>query len=716
MSDQTKQPELNFQDDPKKKEPSADGVAAVPPPAAPSDAAPEVEVASTPPGAATAVAPPPASHHPTDVTQIHGPLKDLVDSNFLQYASYVVRDRAIPDVADGLKPVQRRLLFSLHEKDDGRFIKVSTITGYCMQYHPHGDVAIGDALVGLVNRRYLVEGQGNFGNLYTGDPAAAGRYIECRLTDLARSEMFNDEITEFVPNYDGRAREPVVLPAKIPLLLMTGAEGIAVGLATRILPHNFKELLEAQIAVLNKKNFVLYPDFLQGGVMEVKGYDNGRGHVRVRAVIEARKDNQVVIKELPFGMTTDALIASIEDAARKKRLQIRSINDYTAEKVEIAVTLSPGVSAEKTIQALYAFTACEVQVPSRIVVIRDRRPVEMTVEEILRANTEQLLRILKKELELERKRLTEELHARTLVQIFVEHRIYKKIEDAESLEAAHQRVSDALQSFRRQLQRDITRDDVAMLLDLRIKRIARFDIKDNEEKIAAAKEGIKEAEANIKELVPFAIRYLRRLVVNHGREFPRRTRIASFEAVAVRELTASELSIRYNRKTGYLGHDIEGDELLTCSSLDKLLLVWEDGTCKLVSPPDKMFADHNLVFAGRHMRDRVITLVYTEDAITYVKRFTLAGAALNRAVQALKPGCKAMMATDEEKPQLHVRYAPSDRQRIRQQIFAVEDAPVRTIRSLGVQMTVKPIQSISAFKPADWDDSATGPRGRLMKG
>lgn len=705
MPDETQQPELNLRgDNSKPPEP-------VNPPT-PEGAAPLPSSVGTP--SAPPVAPPPVQHQ-TDVTQIHGPLKDLVDSNFLQYASYVVRDRAIPDVADGLKPVQRRLLFSLHEKDDGRFIKVSTITGYCMQYHPHGDVAIGEALVGLANRRYLVEGQGNFGNIFTGDPAAAARYIECRLTELARSQMFNDELTDFVPSYDGRSREPVLLPAKLPLLLMTGAEGIAVGLATRILPHNFKELLEAQIAILNGRSFTLYPDFPQGGQMEVKDYDNGRGHVRVRAVIEARKDNQVVIKELPFGMTTDVLIASIEEAARKKRVNIRSINDYTAEKVEVAVILSPGASPEKTIQSLYAFTGCEVQVPSRIVVIRDRRPVEMTVEEILRANTEQLLVILKKELELARKGFIEELHARTLVQIFVENRLYKKIEDSESLEAAHQRVFDSLQPFRKQLQRDVTKDDVAMLLDLRIKRIARFDVKDNEEKLAKAMDELKQAEANLKELVPYAIRYIRKLLIKYGQQFQRRTRIASFDAVAVRELTASELSIRYNRKTGYIGHAIEGDEWFSCSSLDKLLLVWDDGTYKLSSPADKMFADHNLVYGGRHLRDRVITMVYTERDVTYIKRFSLAGAVLNKAYQALKPGCKVRLVVDGEEPKLYVRYAPSDRLRIRQQVFSADEAPVQTIRARGLQMTIKPVQAISAVKPADWDDAATGPRGKLLR-
>ena len=328
-------------------------------------------------------APPPAVPADPAVSAI-GPLRQLVDRNFLQYASYVIRDRAIPDLTDGLKPVQRRILYSLHEKDDGKFIKVANIVGYCMQYHPHGDASITDALVGLANKSYLIEGQGNFGNLLTGDGAAAPRYIECRLTELARTQLFNDDLTKFVSSYDGRNREPVALPAKLPLLLMLGTEGIAVGLATRILPHNFAELLEAQIAILNREPFRLLPDFPQGGVMDASEYAKGKGRVRVRAVIEKKDATTLVIREIPFGTTTDSVMASIEDAARRKKVRIRTINDFTSEKIEIAITLDPEEDADKAIQTLYAFTSCEVPISSNIIVIRNRRPVEMDVDEIIK--------------------------------------------------------------------------------------------------------------------------------------------------------------------------------------------------------------------------------------------------------------------------------------------------------------------------------------------
>ncbi len=319
-----------------------------------------------------------------------GPLKRLMDENFLQYAAYVIRDRAIPDLDDGLKPVQRRILFSLHERDDGKFIKVANIVGYCMQFHPHGDASISEALVALANRQYLIDRQGNFGNLLTGDPPAAARYIECRLTELARAEIFNDDLTDYVPTYDGRKKEPVTLPAKLPLLLMLGAEGIAVGISTRILPHNFAELLEAQIAILNKKPFLIQPDFPQGGLMDAAAYDDGRGYVLVRALIEKKGEHTLLIRELPFGATTDSLMASIEDAARRGKIRIKSLNDFTAEQAEIEIQLPADQNPERAIEALYAFTQCQTQITSRIVVIRDNKPVEMDVPHILRYNTSRL--------------------------------------------------------------------------------------------------------------------------------------------------------------------------------------------------------------------------------------------------------------------------------------------------------------------------------------
>src|SRR4051812_42948658 len=387
-----------------------------------------------------------------------------VDRGFLDYASYAIPDRAIPHLADGLKPVHRRILWAMHEKDDGRFIKVANVVGHAMQYHPHGDASIGDALVVLANKRYLIDRQGNYGNIFTGDPAAAPRYIECRLTELARTELFNDEITDFVPSYDGRLKEPVTLPCKLPLLLMLGTEGIAVGMSSRILPHNFPELVEAQIAILKKQSFKCLPDFETGGLMDAREYKDGAGQIKVRAKIKIKDESTVVIKEIPPTTTTDSLIGSIEDASRKGKIKVKSINDFTSEEVEIEIKAPTGVSADQLIDALYAFTDCEVTISSRIVVIKENRPVEMTVSEVLEENTRQLVTTLKRELELTQQKLENELHFKTLVRIFVEERIYKKIESCRTAEAVNEAVFEGFKPFKRQLFRDLVQEDVDMLL------------------------------------------------------------------------------------------------------------------------------------------------------------------------------------------------------------------------------------------------------------
>ena len=671
------------------------------------------------PGVAPARAPEPrpapAPHAALPAPKITGPLKSLVDLNFLQYASYVIKDRAIPDLADGLKPVQRRILWSLHEKDDGKFIKVANISGYCMQYHPHGDASINDALVTLANKQYLIEGQGNFGNLLTGDAAAAPRYIECRLTELARTQLFNDPLTEFVPSYDGRSKEPVTLPCKLPLLLMLGADGIAVGLATRVLPHNFPELLEAQIAILQKKPFRVLPDFPQGGLMDVSEYDKGNGKVRLRAVIEQRDAATLVVREIPYGTTTDSLIASIEDAVRKKKIKARSIHDYTAEKVEIVVTLQADEDPEKARQALYAFTQCEIPVSSNVVVIRDRRPVEMDVHEILQHNTRQLVDLLERELRLEKKNLQDAFHHKTLVQIFVENRIYKRIEECTSQEAVQQAVLDGVNKFRHLLRRDVTRDDVEMLLEVRIRRISQFDINKNRREIDDIVAALGEVEKNLGQLVPYAIRYLRGLHKTYAPLFPRRTRTARFEAVEVRELTAGELSMKWDKVNGYFGSAVEGDEHFKCSSLDKVLLVWSDGTYRMLPPPDKLFVDKSLLYAAIYDRDKVMTVVYRSHEITYLKRFTVGGAIMNKDYSCTQMQSKVLLFSDQDPEQIFVVYEPAKGQRIHQQVFQPRETPVKGAKTLGVQMTVKQVKNLSVNKPRNWDDDADNPRGVTLK-
>src|SRR5262245_61574410 len=462
-------------------------------------------------------------HRPFDPKKIGVGLHTRVDRSFLDYASYVIRDRAIPNLADGLKPVQRRILWAMHRTDDGRFTKVANIVGDTMKFHPHGDASIGDALVVLANKRYLIEGQGNFGNIYTGDPAAAPRYIEARLTELARTELFNDEITEFVPSYDGRNKEPVTFPCKLPLTLMLGTEGIAVGLSARILPHNFPELLEAQIAILKKQSFKCLPDFPTGGLMDARDYQDGKGSVKVRARIKYRDENAVVITEIPPGTTTESLIASIEAASQKGKLKVKSINDFTSENVEIEVKCPAGVDQDQLIDALYAFTDCEVTIASRIVVIKDNRPVELTVSEVLRENTDQLVAILKRELELREKHLLDELHYRTLERIFIEERIYKAIEKCKTNEAVFAAVYDGFKPFKKELVREMVDADVDRLLQVRIRRISLFDINKHREEMEKTKADLAEARKNLKNLTKYVIGHLEALLEKYGLQFPRLT-------------------------------------------------------------------------------------------------------------------------------------------------------------------------------------------------
>jgi topoisomerase-4 subunit A len=650
----------------------------------------------------------------------HGPLRKLVDYNFLQYASYVICDRAIPNVEDGLKPVQRRIMHALFEKDDGRFIKVANVVGHTMQYHPHGDASINDALVNLTNLGgYLIEGQGNFGNIYTGDRAAAPRYIECRLTPLAREELFNKELTRYIPSYDGRNKEPVVLPCKLPLLLMLGADGIAVGLSTKILPYNFIELLEEQIEILHEKaraphKCTVLPDFQTGGLMDVSEYDNGSGKVKVRAKIEERSGNRLTITDLPYGQTTESLTTSIEDAVRKKKVAVRAINDFTAEKVEIELVLSQGADPEQVKQALYVFTACESSISSRIVVIHNNRPVEMTVDEILHLNTRQLLTILEAELNLRRDKLLDAFHTKTLVQIFVENRIYKKIEQCKTYDAVHQAVFEGLEPFLHLLRRPVVTEDVEMLLAIQIKRISLFDMNKNKEDIEKILAELAEVEKNLKSLTAYATRYLKELIKKYKPFYPRRTEVKTFKEIEVRELTASELDIRHDIEAQFVGSAVKGESLLKCSSLDKLIFVWNDGRYRMVPPPEKLFVDGNLQYCAIFDRDREMTCVYVHERATFIKRFTFGGTIMNRDYPIAPAGSKIIFWMEGCPAELYLRYRPAKGQRIHQQFFKLKDLAVKGSKAKGNRLTAKSVQYIDIKPGRWWRDDEEAPQGVLL--
>lgn len=650
----------------------------------------------------------------------HGPLRQLVDFNFMQYASYVICERAIPNVADGLKPVQRRIMHALHDKDDGRFIKVANVVGHTMQYHPHGDASINDALVSLTNRGgYLIEGQGNFGNIYTGDRAAAGRYIECRLTALAREQLFNKELTRYIPSYDGRNKEPVTLPSKLPLLLMLGADGIAVGLSTAILTYNFIELLEAQVEILREKKRTPYkadplPDFQTGGLMDVSEYENGVGKVKVRAKIR-EQNGRLVITELPFGQTTEKLTASIEDAVKKKKVAVRIINDYTAERVEIELVLSQGARPEKVEKSLYAFTNCEVAVSSRIVVIHNSRPVEMTVDEILHLNTQQLLTVLEGELNLRRDKLLDAFHTKTLVQIFVENRIYKLIEECKTSEAVRQAIWKGLEPFRKKLKRPVVEEDIDMLLGIPIKRISLFDINRNKEDLEKILEELVEVEKSLSGLNGYAIRYVKDLIKKYKKEYPRRTQVGTFKEIAVRELTASELSITHDPETQFIGSAVKnGEQIMKCSSLDKLLFVWEDGRYQMMPPPEKLFVDGNLLSCSLFDRDREMTCVYTHQKATYIKRFTFGGTIMNRDYRLAPENSKILLLLEGCPEEIYLRYRPAKGQRIHQQFFKTEGLLIKGSKARGNRLTTKSIQYIDTKPGRWWRDDEDTPQGVLL--
>ncbi|MGI6655297.1 MAG: DNA topoisomerase IV subunit A [Desulfobulbus sp.] len=559
-----------------------------------------------------------------------GKLHQLFDRNFLDYTAYVIRERAIPDVDDGLKPVQRRILQTLANMDDGRFHKVANVVGETMKLHPHGDQSIFDALVNLANKDFLIDRQGNFGNIYTGDQASAARYIECRLTPLARETLFNRDITEMIDSYDGRTQEPVRLPAKLPLLLLLGAEGIAVGMATKIMPHNFGELLQAQIAYLRGQEFTLYPDFARGGIVDATGYNHGNGRIRCRARLEQPDSKTIVITELPGAITTQGLIDSVEKAAKAGRIKIASISDYTAEKVEVEIKLPRGVQAEETIDALYAFTDCELSVSPSLVAIEDNMPRQLTVEEVLRRNTDLLLANLERELRIDLDRQEDKWHARKLEQIFIEERLYKQIEEKTNYRDVTTTVRRSLEPFAGELRRPVSAEDIERLLEIRIRRISRYDINRQRKELRDIEQAIATIKKHLTDMVGYTIGYIEDLLARHGDRFPRKSELRAFDEVDARAAAPSNLTMAYHRESGFVGYRIKAetpqvDQEFACSEYDRILLIFKDGLYKVVPVPDKLFAGPDLVWMGLVDDKLVFNLIYRHgpENLAYVKRFAM---------------------------------------------------------------------------------------------
>jgi topoisomerase-4 subunit A len=643
-------------------------------------------------------------------------LRDLMARHFIEYASYVIKERAIPDVNDGMKPVQRRILHAQYELDDGRFHKVANIIGSTMRYHPHGDASIGDALVVLANKEFFIDKQGNFGNIHTGDPASAARYIECRLSPLAREVLFNPEITEYVDSYDGRNREPVTLPAKVPALLMMGADGVAVGMTTKVFPHNFTELLQAQIAILRGEPFQVLPDFQTGAIMDAAEYADGQGRVRLRARIEVVNDKTLVIREVPYSTTTESLIASIEDAVNRGKLKIASINDYTAEKVEVEIGLPRGVYADETIKRLYGYTSCEINLTSNLTVIKDNRPVQMTVSEVLRHNTDKLVEDLRRELEIELGKLNNRFFEKSLAQLFIEHRIYKRIEKSETFEAVQHEVRTGMEKLlaeyfvthaeRFQIleyhgktidipppqTRAITDADIAKLLELQIRRISLFDISRNQQEIDDILALIGVAQDNLRHLTRFTIKFIQNLIKKYGHLHPRHTQIGDLAEVNVREVALRNLKVGHDKSGQFVGYGIKNSnkdqDPLTCSEFDRLVLLRNDGSFKVVPVAEKLYVGpvKQVLLADR---DQLYSVLYRDrkSGVYYAKRFRIDSYIMDKEYHTLPDNCLIEALYTNYGVVINCEFAPKKFQRTTNVEVDFDTIEIRSTSARGFKIT-----------------------------
>ena len=562
----------------------------------------------------------------------HASLGAMYSDYFLDYASYVILERAVPHLNDGLKPVQRRILHSLKELDDGRYNKVANVVGNTMKYHPHGDQSIGDAMVQLGQKELLIDTQGNWGNTLTGDGAAAPRYIEARLTKFALDITFNPKTTEWTPSYDGRNKEPVTFPVKFPLLLAQGVEGIAVGLACKMLPHNFIELIDASIAVLRKEPFELLPDFPTGGIMDATDYKDGLrgGKVRVRARISTEKKGILRITQIPFGTTTGNLMDSIVAAADKGKIKIAKIEDNTAAEVDILVHLPSGVDAENLRDALYAFTDCELGISPNACVIADDKPQFLGVSEILRRNTEQTRELLRMELEIRLGELAEKWHFSSLEKIFIENRIYRDIEECTTWEAVLKAIDDGLKPFKKLLKREVTEEDLVRLTEIKIKRISKFDSFKADEEIKALEKDIEETEKNLKQLTKYTIRWFEELKKKYGKGRERRTEITTFDRVDRSQVILATETLYLDDKNGFAGFGLKKETPIEkCSTLDDVIIFGQDGKMRIVKVADKFFVGPRpmRVAVFKKDEDLIYSLIYRDgkDGAILAKRFRVGG-------------------------------------------------------------------------------------------
>lgn len=587
--------------------------------------------------------------------QIEGGLQNQIavagmyENWFLEYASYVILERAVPAVGDGLKPVQRRILHALKEMDDGRFNKVANVIGQTMQYHPHGDASINDALVNLGQKELLFDCQGNWGDNRTGDSAAAARYIEVRLSKFAIDVVFNAQTTKWQLSYDGRKKEPITLPIKFPLLLAQGVEGIAVGLATKIMPHNFCEILQASIDLLNNKKVELLPDFQFGGLMDASNYNDGLrgGRIRVRARIEEMDKKTLIIKQIPYTTTTTSLIDSIIKANDTGKIKIKKVIDNTAKEVEIQIQLAPGISPDVTIDALYAFTDCEVSISPNACVIVEDKPHFIGIAEILKVSTSQTVDLLKHELEIRKNELMERLLFSSLEKIFIENRIYRKIEECETFELVIETVDKGLEPFKKDFYREIIEEDILRLLEIRIKRISKFDGFKADELMKRLLEELAEVEDNLANLVRYAINYFKNLLTKYGKGRERKTEIQGFNTISATVVAAANQKLYVNRADGFIGYSLKKDEyVMDCSDIDDIIVFRQNGTCVVTKIQEKVFVGKDVLYVSVFKKNddrKVYNLVYADgkSGVSYIKRFKVTSVTRDREYRVVGADAKS---------------------------------------------------------------------------
>lgn len=643
-----------------------------------------------------------------DVNTIEAGVHGQYKSWFLDYASYVILERAVPAVEDGLKPVQRRILFAMKEMDDGRLNKAANIIGQTMQYHPHGDASIQDALVNLGQKNLLIETQGNWGDVRTGDDAAAPRYIEARLSKFAHDVAFNAKTTEWQLSYDGRKKEPVSLPMKFPLLLAQGAEGIAVGLSTKILPHNFCELIDASIKHLRGRKFELYPDFLTGGMIDADAYNDGKrgGKIRCRAHIEELDKKTIVIRDVPYGVTTTQLMDSIVKANDSGKIKIKKVTDNTARDVEITVELAPGISPDQTIDALYAFTDCEVSISPNICVIVDNKPVFMGASDLLRISTDKTTELLKRELEIKLEELEEKWHYTSLEKIFFEEKIYKELEKKHNTwEKVLEAIAEAFQPFLKRMKRDITRDDILKLTEKPVRRIYKLDIDALNEQIRGIEADIKDTKHNLKNLTDYAVAYFEELLKKYGKGRERKTEIRPFDVIQAKAVAIANAKLYVNRAEGFIGSGLKKDEFVVdCSDLDDIIVFTKRGIMKVVKMGDKVYIGKDIIHVAVFQKNderMTYNMIYTDGGtgISYAKRFNVTGITRDKEYDLTKGHERSKVNHFSANPNgeaevVSIVLSPSCAARNKMLDFYFEELDIKGRGVLGNQVTKYPISKV----------------------